>query len=66
MQNRCLLVNTLINIVQAGLKLTDHAGFSTNLQADIVNNISAQNVNMAPNYGLLYLNHRILLFSLII
>ena len=56
----------LKNIVQVGLKLTDNAEVSTNLQADVVNNISAQNVNTAPNYGLLYLDHQIILFSLIL
>ena len=36
-----------------------------NLQVDTVTNISAQNVNTAPNYGLLYLDHHILLLLLI-
>ena len=43
----------------------DHAEFSTKLQADIINNISAQNVITAPNYGLLHLDHYILLLLLI-
>ena len=43
----------------------EHAEFSTNLQADIINNISAQNVNTATNYGLLHFDHHILLLSLI-
>ncbi|KIK00558.1 hypothetical protein K443DRAFT_7603 [Laccaria amethystina LaAM-08-1] len=29
----------------------NYAEFSANLEADIINNISAQNVNTAPNYG---------------
>jgi hypothetical protein len=45
--------------------LMEHTEFSTNLQADIINNISAQNVNTGPNYGLLHLDHHISLLSLI-
>ena len=40
--------------------VTDHAEFSTNVQADIIHN-----VNTGPNYGLLCLNHYILFHSLI-
>ena len=36
-----------------------------NIQAEIITNISAQNVNTAPNYGLLYLDHHILWVLLI-
>ena len=64
MQKGCLLVSTLISVVQAYLNLTDHAEFLTNLQGDTINNISAHNVNMAPNYGLLQLNHHIFSFNL--
>ena len=42
-----------------------HAEFSTNFQPDTINNITAQNVNTAANYGLLDLDHHILLLSLI-
>ena len=47
-----------------GLNLTDHADFSTNHQGEIINNISAGNVNTAPNFGLLHLYHHILLLHL--
>ena len=41
--------------------VTDHAEFSTNVQADIMHN-----VNTAPNYGLWHLYHHILLLLLIL
>jgi len=48
------------NIVQACSNVTDHADFSTSVQADIIHN-----VNPAPIYGLLHLDHHILLLLLI-
>ena len=62
---RWLLVSAPISIVQACSNLPDCAEFSTNLQADTINNFSAQNVNTAPNYGLLHLNLHISLLLFI-
>ena len=41
--------------------LTECSGSLRKSQAKTVNNISAQNVNTAPIYGLLHLDHHILL-----
>ena len=47
------------------LKSDGHTEFSINFQPDNINNISAQNVNAAPNYGLFNLGHHIILHSFI-
>ena len=53
-------------VVPACLNLTDSAEFTTNLQAETINNISAQSVTTGHNYGLLHLDYCTLLLPLIL
>ena len=58
--------NITVDQVEGPVKSKDHTEILTNFQPDAINNISAQNVNIAPNYGLLHLGYHILLLSLIL